>query len=280
MAGDLPPEILCAIFARLRPRWLAVAAMVSLRWRACASDVRARRRLIDYGDDERMVVPRDMLRYAAVRGHVPIVKWLVMTLRFPCTERVAETCARRGHALLLHWLIDRRCPLDEHVAAAAFRGGGLRLWRKAVARGCPYDAWTATVAIAACHREDTLMRLAADGCPHDDITVAVGVALGRFTQLRALGVPQHKIDGAREKYLRLSRYDTWPVDILMHVAKRSGDPRKLAMLLADRDAYVSLSIRCGSHVGCPVWIHPKRAMGRPWGFEFSLCDSHHWYMTL
>ena len=82
----------------------------------------------------------DMARYAAMYGHLELVKWLCGEGGFAMNKWVMMEAAKGGNLELVRWLRGEGCPWDRMTCYCAVQGGHVKVLRWARENGCPWNA--------------------------------------------------------------------------------------------------------------------------------------------
>jgi hypothetical protein len=107
--------------------------------------------------------------WAAKKGQLPMLAWLVERGVRCDKERCADAAARGGHLHTLTWLVERGAPLDEWTCHAAAACGQLECLAWLRERGVKWDRETSNAA-AECGQLHVLKFCKAHGCPMDEGT--------------------------------------------------------------------------------------------------------------
>ena len=88
----------------------------------------------------------DMARYAAMYGHLELVKWLCGEGGFAMDEGVMTSAAMSGNLELVRWLRGEGCPWGWETCWRAIQKGHVETLRWARENGCPWIAGTRDLA--------------------------------------------------------------------------------------------------------------------------------------
>lgn len=185
--GDLPDEMLAAIFSRLPCAALRqTVRAVCARWANVAGDRRVRVNATCCFDDDRasLYARGRWCEAAAGAGHRHCLAY-ARQRGFVCDARACAAAASAGRLDMLVHLRESLCPWDVRVCRRAAARGHIACIDYAERCGCPWDESVCEAAAAAGH-ETVHGRLIRARCPHGATACTAAAAGGHLDCLALL----------------------------------------------------------------------------------------------